>query len=141
MVRRDHLHVDDVFERRFARERLLVLEVVEMSAMHHTVIVIIRKVGVHGVERHQREAESHEGIDHEREATHAASLSSAPRAAPALCIAASAYGDMRISTTSHWMFAKNASMYLAAAAPYSIWYECSYMSMRRTGTPSAGAVE
>jgi hypothetical protein len=50
------------------------------------VIVIIGDVGMHGIGRHQRKAESHEGNDHEREATHVASLSSAPHAAPALCI-------------------------------------------------------
>jgi hypothetical protein len=86
MVCRDHLQSDNVFEHRFARDRLFVLEVVKVSAMHHAVIVIIRDVSVHGVEWRQRKAESQEGDDRDGEVTHAASLSSASRAAPVVCI-------------------------------------------------------
>ena len=45
---------------------------------------------------------------------------------------------IRAATASHWMFWKKASMYLAAAAPKSIWYECSYMSITRIGIVAAG---
>src|SRR5438034_7311381 len=44
----------------------------------------------------------------------------------------------RAPTACHWRFWKNASMYFAAAAPKSIWYECSYMSITRIGSVATG---
>jgi hypothetical protein len=46
--------------------------------------------------------------------------------------------SMRASTCSHLMLLKNASTYWPAAAPKSIWYECSYISMTRSGTVIGG---
>src|SRR6185503_18848581 len=46
--------------------------------------------------------------------------------------------SMRSSTFSQLMLLKNASTYCAAAAPKSMCYECSYISMTSNGVVVAG---
>lgn len=115
MVRRDHLHGDDVLERRFAWQRLFVLEVMKVPAMDHAVIVILRDVGMHGVERHQRKAESHEGNYRKCEATHAESLSPA-RWTHQRFVSAGSY--VAIAVPARLMFALSAKLGYVCLATY-----------------------
>ena len=65
MVGRRHLHGYDAVARRFIERRFVVVEIMDMTAVQNRVVMIVGNVRMHGVERHQRKAKSHEGNDHE----------------------------------------------------------------------------
>ena len=91
VVGRRHLQCDDVVGRRFIERRLVAVEIVNVTAVQHRLVMMVGDVRMHGIERHQREAENHQSRNHECEATHSGSLSPAPPAVPAVCRSVSSY--------------------------------------------------